>query len=296
MELSYLTDGLGVYGAGAVQALEGLRALRKTTLRVNTLKAGMEETEEELSRAGIPFERAGGFTFALKLAHGSEPELRKLSCYQTGRIYLQSLSSMLPPLFLGAQAGEDILDMAAAPGGKTSELCQLTGGGAFITACEINPIRAQRLRANLELLGCRRVTVMQQDARKLDDFLRFDRILLDAPCSGSGTFDLNDESSCAAFSRKLVLNSAKLQRELVKKAVRLLKPGGTLLYSTCSLLEEENAQSAREAEKLGLVPEPIDMTPFADVKLLKGSMQGTVTVCPDENYEGFFMARFKKKG
>ena len=202
---------------------------------------------------------------------------------------------MLPPLFLGAKEGEDILDMAAAPGGKTSQLAQLTGGKAFITACEINHIRAERLKSNLRKLGCGRVNVIERDARKLDDFLRFDRILLDAPCSGSGTLDLTDEASCKAFSEKLVHNSARLQRELLRKAAGLLKAGGTLLYSTCSLLPEENAQSAREMEKLGLIPDPITLDGVANLRLLDGGLPGSVTVCPNEWFEGFFMARYRKK-
>ena len=296
MDLQYLEESLRkAYGEAAEDILAGLSCERKTTLRVNTLKTDPGKAEETLRAAGLAFERAAGIPDAWIFPHGSEGAVRRLPAYENGEIYLQSLSSMLPPLFLGAKEGEDILDMAAAPGGKTSQLAQLTGGRAFITACEINHIRAERLKSNLRKLGCGRVNVIERDARKLDDFLRFDRILLDAPCSGSGTLDLTEEASCKAFSEKLVHNSARLQRELLRKAAGLLKAGGTLLYSTCSLLPEENAQSAREMEKLGLIPDPITPDGVANLRLLDGGLPGSVTVCPNEWFEGFFMARYRKK-
>ena len=295
MEMDYLKEALlREYGGEAEKILAGLSCRRRTTLRVNTLKADRGRVEEELRAAGLSFSPVQGLPDALVLPSGSESAVRKLAVYENGEIYLQSLSSMLPPLFLGAEAGEDVLDMAAAPGGKTSQLAQLTGGQAFITACEINHIRAERMKSNLKKLGCGRVNVIERDARKLDDFLRFDRILLDAPCSGSGTLDLTDEGSCKAFSEKLVHNSARLQKELIRKAVRLLKPGGTLLYSTCSLLREENAESAGEMKKLGLLPDPITLEGVEGLRLLDGGLPGSVTVCPNEFFEGFFMARYKK--
>ena len=295
MEMDYLKEVLlREYGGEAEEILAGLSGGRRTTLRVNTLKADRGRVEEELRAAGLSFSPVQGLPDALILPSGSESAVRKLAVYENGEIYLQSLSSMLPPLFLGAEAGEDVLDMAAAPGGKTSQLAQLTGGRAFITACEINHIRAERMKSNLKKMGCGRVNVIERDARKLDDFLRFDRILLDAPCSGSGTLDLMDEGSCKAFSEKLVHNSARLQKELIRKAVRLLKPGGTLLYSTCSLLREENAESAGEMKKLGLSPDPITLEGVEGLRLLDSGLPGSVTVCPNEFFDGFFMARYKK--
>jgi 16S rRNA C967 or C1407 C5-methylase (RsmB/RsmF family) len=111
--------------------------------------------------------------------------------------------------------------MCAAPGGKTSQIVQMTGGQAMVTACEPDRIRCDRLRSNMRRLGCERVNVMNIDARKLDDLLRFDRILLDAPCSGSGTIQLVKDH--AAFSEKLVMNSSRLQKQLLAKACHMLK-------------------------------------------------------------------------
>ncbi len=298
MELKFLTDTLAkAYGTACDQIIMGLSCVRKTTFRVNTLKSSPDRVEAALAQAGLRYDRTAGLPDAYEMPGGSEEALRTLSVYDQGEIYLQSLSSMLPPLFVMPREGEDILDMAAAPGGKTSQLCQMTAGRGNITACEVNRIRAERMRSNLKKLGCTRVQVLEQDARKLDSFFRFDRILLDAPCSGSGTLDLNSESSCRAFSEKLVHNSSKLQRELFRKAAQMLKPGGTLVYSTCSLLPEENSGSIADAKRLGLTLQPIPEAELPEgIRLLDGQVPGTVTVCPDERFEGFFMARFLKTG
>ena len=104
---------------------------------------------------------------------------------------MQSLSSMLPPVILEPKEGKDILDMAAAPGGKTTQMAALTNNKAHITACEMNNIRIEKLKYNLEKQGASCVYVMNKDSRQIDDFFSFDQILLDSPCSGSGTIDLN---------------------------------------------------------------------------------------------------------
>ena len=188
------------------------------------------------------------------------------------------------------------MDMCAAPGGKTSEIVQLTNNKAMVTACEPDRIRCDRLRSNLKRLGCERVNVMNKDARKLDSFLKFDRILLDAPCSGSGTLDLS-ESEKNHFSQKLVMNSARLQSELLKKACEMLKPGGRLVYSTCSLLKQENdAQTAAALRGGKMRAVPIDMKLLEDIPALKTSLPGTVTVLPSERFEGFYISVFEKVG
>ena len=172
------------------EILQGYACRRPVTLRVNTLKAAPEEIRARLTQAGLEWEDVAWSPEALILPGCREEAVQALPMYQQGEIYLQSLSSMLPPLFLRPGAGESILDMAAAPGGKTTQMAALSAGKAMITACEKNAIRAQRLQFNLQRQGAGRVSVLVQDARRLDDFFSFDKILLDAPCSGSGTLIL----------------------------------------------------------------------------------------------------------
>lgn len=111
---------------------------------------------------------------------------------------------------------------------------------AHITACEMNNIRAEKLKYNLEKQGVTSAFVMQKDARNIDDFFSFDRILLDAPCSGSGTLNLNYENSFKYFTEDLIEKSSKKQLSLLRKAINILKPGKELVYSTCSILYDEN--------------------------------------------------------
>ena len=285
------------YADNADNVLSGLASERITSLRVNTLKTDTMTVRNELHDSGLESERVAFYEDALVLPARSEPALRKTSMYGNGEIYLQSLSAMIPPLLIGAQEGEDILDMCAAPGGKTGQIIQLTSGRAMLTACEPDRIRCERMKSNLCRLGCDRVNVMNTDARKLDDFLKFDRILLDAPCSGSGTLKLDKDGNMnSAFSEKLVVNSARLQNQLIKKACSLLKRGGTLVYSTCSVLRQENEDRvmALRNEKMTLQPITREMLP--GVPVLENRLPGTLTVPPGPDYEGFFIAVLKKQG
>ena len=272
--------------------LAGLSVSRPVTLRVNTLKTDISTVERELETLGCQIVHAPFYDGALIVEGARESDLQKLQRYERGEIYLQSLSSMRPPLLLDPKAGENVLDMTAAPGGKTCEIAALSGGEALITACERDKIRFDRLQYNVKKQRAPRVNLLHADALKLDDFLRFDKILLDAPCSGSGTL-LPDQP--VKISPKLVKNCAVLQKNLLKKALKLLKKGGILVYSTCSVLKEENEEVLKEAlAGTGGELVPIDGDRFADVPILP-SMEGTLTVCPSRLYEGFFLAVIKKR-
>ena len=157
---------------------------RLVSFRINPLKAGAEEVLGAFS--GHEVERVPWYAEAFVL-HAPQERVEESAVYREGKIYLQSLSSMLPPLLLAPREGENILDMAAAPGGKTCELYALSDGKALITACERDKIRFERLRFNLARQGATRINAVLTDALKLDDALKFDKVLLDAPCSGSGT-------------------------------------------------------------------------------------------------------------
>ena len=136
---------------------------------------------------------------------------------------------------------------------------------------------------------------MLEDARKLDDFFSFDKILLDAPCSGSGTLKLGAQGLNQKITQELVSRSSKTQEELLKKALKLLKPGHEMIYSTCSILREENEDRVKRV--LGRTAELVPISPdsLPDVPLLPVSLPGTVCVCPDSLYEGFFVAKIRKR-
>ena len=208
---------------------------------------------------------------------------------------MQSLSSMLPPLVLEPKAKENILDMAAAPGGKTTQISALSENTALITACEKNKIRYERLEYNVNKQGAKGINLMRIDARNLSDFFSFDKILLDAPCSGSGTLNLKNENIEKNFTEELIERSVKLQETLLKKAIKILKVGGELIYSTCSILKEENEDLLERILNKNLELIPIANNIFENVPKLPVKLEGTLCVMPNESYEGFFVAKIRKK-
>lgn len=268
---------------------------RYTTLRVNTLKSNLEEVKEILFKNSINYKSVSWYEDALIIENAKEKDIRALSIYEEGKIYLQNLSSMLPPLVVSPKEKESILDMAAAPGGKTTELSALSNNNALITAIEKDKIRSDRLKYNLNKQGASRVTVLVEDASKLDDFFRFDKILLDAPCSGSGTIDLENISSYKNFSEDLIKKSIERQKKLLLKASKIIKSGGEIIYSTCSILKDENENIVSlllNNNDFEIVP--LDENLFINIPKLPVTIPGTICVCPNELYEGFYLAKIKK--
>ncbi len=273
----------------ANKIIEGYLKQRYVTLRVNTIKATNEEIKQELKNSNIEYEEVEWYKDALIIKNVRENEIRKMLIYEEGKIYLQSLSSMLPPIALEPKEGENILDMAAAPGGKTTQIAAITSNGSYITACEKNKIRAERLKYNLQKQGVTCANVMTEDARQLSDYFSFDKILLDAPCSGSGTENVFENN----FSEELIKRSCKAQENLLRKALNILKPGGEMIYSTCSILKKENEEIIGKVLKnneIEIVPIKLD----EQIPLLPVTVSGTICVCPTELYEGFFVAKLKK--
>ncbi len=275
--------------------LNGFSVKRYVTLRVNTLKSNTDKIKEILNSLNIKYKEVEWSREALILEEVDEAEIRKLSIYENGEIYLQSLSSMLPAIVLDPKSDENILDMAAAPGGKTTQMASLSQNKALITACEKNKIRAERLKYNIEKQGANKVNVLIEDARNLDSYFSFDKILLDAPCSGSGTVNINNEKLGNIFTEELINRSVKTQYELLKKAISILKSGHEMVYSTCSILEEENEKNIEKILKNNNIEiVPIDENLFKEANLLPTKIKGTIIVAPNELYEGFFIAKLRK--
>lgn len=305
------------YGQKVANAiLQGYQAKRKTTLRVNNIKTSNREVKEKLEQAGIVFEEVAWNENAIVLQDADENAIRKLDMYEKGEIYLQSLSSMLPPMILNPKEDGNILDMAAAPGSKTTQIAAMTNNKCMLTACEMNKLRAERLKYNLDKQGVTCSYVMVTDARRLDDFFSFDKILLDAPCSGSGTLYAFDEKLEKTFTNKLIQKSVESQIALLKKAIRLLKPEKEMVYSTCSILARENEEILEKVLKdanVEIVPINLEknlakykieseemqkrnnVIHIAEIPLLPVKIPGTICVSPNELFEGFFIAKIRKK-
>ena len=276
--------------------ITGYNQKRFTTLRVNTLKAKVSYICSVLSENNIEYEKVSWNNEALIIKNANEIDIKELEIYKNGEIYLQSLSSMMPAIILEPKENEDILDMTAAPGGKTTQIAALTNNKANITACEMNTVRADRLKYNVEKQGATSVTVLKEDSRRLNDYFSFDKILLDAPCSGSGTILLNNERTYKNFSENLVKKTIKSQKDLLKKAIKILKPGHELVYSTCSILKQENENTIKEIIEKGQAEVmAINEGKLKDIPKLKSNIDGALTVCPNEYYEGFFVVKLRKK-
>lgn len=309
---------LGIDDERILAGFEAAR-MRPVTLRANTLKATAEEIAAVLESEQIAYERVPWYEDAFVLTEACERDIWALDIYTQGKVYLQSLSSMLPPLFLQPRPQADILDMCAAPGGKTAQIAAIVNNEAHLTACEMSAPRAEKLTYNLNKLGATNINVMRTDARKLDEFFSFDLILLDAPCTGTGTVRAGDAKAEARITPQLLSKVSRSQRALLDRALTILKPGGTLIYSTCSVLAEENEDQVRAALKrhrdcqvvplvLGQAPcngdadsEPAPIAlahanegTFA-IPTLENTLAGTLTVAPNKYYEGFFVAAIRKR-
>lgn len=279
----------------AKKIMEGYTKQRLVTFRVNTLKSDVKTIENKLLESKIEYEKIQWSNEAFIIKNVKEDVIRELDMYKNGEIYLQSLSSMLPPIILEPKEGADILDMAAAPGGKTTQMAALSNNKAHITACEKNKIRAERLKYNVDKQGASCVFIMTADARFIDDFFSFDQILLDAPCSGSGTLNTNDKDLEKKFTKKLIERSVSSQLALLKKALKILKPGQEMVYSTCSVLACENedvVSNVVKSEKAEIVP--INFEGMESLPVLPTKLDGTLCICPTELYEGFFVAKIRK--
>lgn len=279
----------------AKKIINGYKVQRKTTLRINTLKSNEEKVKRCLEDNNILYKVSSFWENALIIENSDESIIKRLDVFNNGEIYLQSLSSMLPPIILCPKENEDILDMTAAPGGKTTEIAALSNNKAHITACEMNKIRFERLKYNIDMQGAKCVYAMQEDARRIDDFFSFDKILLDAPCTGSGTININDSKLNEYFTENLLQKSIKSQKMLINKAIKILKNGGELIYSTCSILKEENEAIIEDLMKNNNIQVVnINVKEFEKLPKLHTNIKGTICLMPTNEFEGFFVAKLKK--
>ena len=212
--------------------LEALESRPRPSFRVNTIKA----PEDILGRLG---ERIDGRVEWFGDGYFSTEPLGKTIEHFLGYIYIQEASSMLPPAVLNPGAGEKVLDMAAAPGSKTTQMAAMMGNKGTIVANDISSGRIKALVENLSRMGVTNTAITRMDGRsfgkKYPEY--FDKVLLDAPCSGEGLIRKLKELD---WSMKKVLSLSNLQKQLILSAYKALKPGGLMAYSTCTGSPEEN--------------------------------------------------------
>lgn len=282
--------------------LSGMLGERNTTLRANNIKTTIQELMRNLKENNIKFERVEWYKDALVIKNAKEKQIQSLEAYQKGLLYLQSLSSMIPPIILNPKPGEKVLDLTSAPGSKTTQMASMMENKGYILANELDKLRCERLKYNIEKQGAKIVEVINQRGEKVGENHReeFDKVLLDAPCSGEGRFLGNNVSTYRNWSVRNVMQLAKLQKKLLKSAYEALKVNGIMVYSTCTLNKEENEKIldwAINNLNLKLIDINID---------IKGKMQGfnenldesikkAIRILPTKKEEGFFIAKLRKE-
>ncbi|MGV8171582.1 MAG: NOL1/NOP2/sun family putative RNA methylase [Candidatus Woesearchaeota archaeon] len=208
----------------------------KPSLRINTLKTSENEIVSRLKTLGVKLDKISytdyGYYYDTKFSLGATSE------YLQGQYYIQEAASQLPSQVLAPKPEDTVLDMCAAPGSKTTQIAQYMKNEGTIVALDSDPRRLFALRNNLERCGVTNTILYKKDSRFVFDLgLQFDKILLDAPCSGNYVIE---EEFFIKKSVDGIRERARLQKELLKAAIRALKKGGTLVYSTCSLEPEED--------------------------------------------------------
>ena len=290
------------------KVLKSFAEERPTTFRVNTLKTSGSSIKERLEPQGFKVENVTWYKDAFILRKGKQKDLEKTDLYTQGGIYVQGLSSMVPPLVLAPQPGETVLDLTAAPGSKTTQLAALMKNEGQVLANDNNPIRVEKLKANATLQGASNVQVLPAGDGGLvwkDNFEKMDKVLLDAPCSSEGRFQLDEPSTYGYWKEDTNRKMAKDQRRLFKSAFLSLKPGGTMVYSTCTFAPEENEMvlqwaletygDAMELEDV-TIPLPFHtrgLTGWGDSKFGPQVVK-SIRVLPTPDVEGFFVTKLRK--
>jgi NOL1/NOP2/sun family putative RNA methylase len=217
--------------------LDSLRAPVPTHLRVNTLKTSAARLRERLDAQGVKVEVEPANPLVFRVENLPNPGV--LLEYQLGLYHVQGLSSTFPPLVLDPQPGESVLDLCASPGSKTTQLAAQMEGRGLLIGNDIDVERVKILKRNIDRLGAINVTTTIYRGEKFPDDVPFDRILVDAPCSGLGTYRVGWPEPYGREVRT-VRRLAVQQEKLLLRAFDLLRPGGVLVYSTCTFAPEEN--------------------------------------------------------
>ena len=282
------------------------------SIRCNTLKIAPEELKKRLEAKGWtisqPFEKYPEVMIVERESKLKPGDMGKQYEHLLGYYYVQEISSMLPILALQPKAGDFLLDLCASPGSKTTQAAAMMENQGTIIANEVSMGRIRILNSNLEKCGVMNTVVTRKDGvhfcktlrRKTK--IRFDKILVDAPCSGEGTLRKSPKTFLM-WNVKFIKSLSDLQKRLAVEALRILKVGGEMIYSTCTLSPEEDEEVVNflkknfdiEIEEISL---PLKMRCGIcewDGKEYDESLKNTCRLYPqDNNTDGFFLAKIRK--
>lgn len=292
--------------AEALKCIEANEEQRPVTIRTNTLKTKRRDLAKILIQRGINCEPIGKWSKVGLKVYDSQIPIGATPEYLAGHYILQSPSSFCPVMALCPQPGEKVLDMAAAPGGKTTYIAQLMKNNGILFANDVKAERLKSLSANIQRLGITNCIVTNYDGRKFPVIMKgFDRVLLDSPCTGLGVIS-RDPSIKAQKTYKEVMKLSHLQKELILAAIDCCdfksKTGGYIVYSTCSIAVEENEaviDYALRHRYVKLVETGLEIGSPGLPKYKDQRFHQTMKFCKriyphTHNMDGFFVAKFKK--
>ena len=292
--------------------LDSFAATKPLYARLNPLRHPIEQTFDELTAEGFEPRRVPGTTTAVRFDPACRDALMRCSAVNLGRLYPQSLSSQCAAPLLSPAADHWILDLAAAPGGKTLHLAALMNNQGKISAVEAIRTRMFRLAENLKRAGVTNTKTYLMDgravARKTPD--RFDRVLLDAPCSSESRRRVDDPETTRYWSPRKITEQARKQQGLLQAALQACRPGGLVLYATCSLAPEENERivaSALQRSELTVEVQTLDddLFPTEGIERRAGltewegetfpqTLAQTCRILPTDRCDAFYLALLKR--
>jgi len=298
---------LQVFHVGEIlEVLEANEVQRPVTIRTNSLKTRRRDLAQALINRGVNLDPVGKWSKVGLVVYSATVPLGATPEYLAGHYILQGASSLLPVMALAPQEGERILDMASAPGGKTTHIAAVMKNTGMVLANDANRDRCKAVVGNCHRLGITNTVVCSHDGRMLPKVMTgFDRVLLDAPCSGTGVIS-KDQSAKQSKDDQDIHLCSHLQKELILAAIDCLdhksKTGGYLVYSTCSILPEENenvVDYVLRKRHVKLVPTGLDFGVEGFTKYREKRYHPTMNLCKryyphTHNMDGFFVAKIKK--
>jgi 16S rRNA (cytosine967-C5)-methyltransferase len=258
-------------------------------LRVNPLKTSQAELKRHLEKSGCLVEDDVPLPNALRIVKGGA--LPRSKWFQNGHFFLQDTASMLPGTLLEPQTGDRVLDMCAAPGGKTTHLAELSGGGAHIIAMDSSRKRLWKVQENIDRLESPGIDILCGDALHPPVSGGFDRVLVDAPCSGLGTLRRHPDLKWR-MTQESVEELAQTQRALLRSAIALCKNNGVVVYSVCTFTPEETTAVVESI----LAEEKVILENGQECLESWKTAQGMYQSLPSDGaWDGFFLTRFRKQ-
>ncbi len=278
---------------------EAFDGKRNFGIRVNTLKIQPEELLSLIDKQLEPIPWSSNGFYTEGESYGKHP------AYHAGLYYIQEPSAMMPAQALAPEPGEKVLDLCAAPGGKTTAMGNQMLNEGLLVSNDISPKRVIVLAKNVELMGLTNSFIINEKPEKLKNIYIefFDRILLDVPCSGEGMFR-KDKEAVQSYSSQKIAEYVSIQRNIFDSAYAMLKPGGTMVYSTCTFNPHENEENIEffiknydmEVDKLNPVG-GFEPSRSAWIKTNDKQLDGGLRMWPHKaRGEGHFVCRLKKKG